>query len=244
MEEHMIGIEAIYRRFKNISLITVIVLLLFSGCSDSKKEMSAYVLTPTQQKLYLNLSKEDTDEIKGIIDLFTSNNKECDPVTGGIPFYVEYDNLTYMITASVISIRKDNEWKTYESKITSDETVDYTLAIVRICQKTYPGMLLDVMETFGEAVEIKTGEITVSSAGSEGAALIRELYSSLYDSYQHPEGNNETKDWQAQIVFKDLAGEHILLLSDNMVKIGDDIYSADFSSIIQRLHHLDESSAN
>lgn len=234
----MMRIKTAYRHFRKISLFIVIVLLLFSGCSISKKEMKAYVITPTQQKLYLNLSEEDVTEIKAIIDLFTSNNKETYPVTGGIPFYVEYDNLTYMITASVISIRKDNEWKTYEAKITSDKAVDYTLAIVRICQKTYPGMLLDVMETFGEAVEIKTGEITVSSDAPEGAALISELYSSLYDAYQHPEDNSEITDWQIQLVLSDLAGEHLLLLNDDQVKIDENVYFSDFSNIIQALQFL------
>ncbi|MBQ9036766.1 MAG: hypothetical protein IJ115_04880 [Erysipelotrichaceae bacterium] len=177
-------------------------------------------------------------EIKAIIDLFTSNNKECAPVTGGIPFYVEYDNLTYMITASVISIRKDNEWKTYEAKITSDEAVDYTLAIVRICQKTYPGMFFDVMDILGKVVELKTGEITVSSDAPEGAALIRELYSSLYDAYQHPEDNSEISDWQIQLVLSDLAGEHLLLLNDNQVKIDENVYLSDFSNIIKALQFL------
>lgn len=234
----MMRIKTAYRHFRKISLFIVIVLLLFSGCSISKKEMKAYVITPTQQKLYLNLSEEDVTEIKAIIDLFTSNNKETYPVTGGIPFYVEYDDLTYMISSSVISVRKNNEWKTYEAKITSDEAVDYTLAIVRICQKTYPGMFLDVMETFGEAVEIKTGEITVSSDAPKGAALIRELYSSLYDAYQHPKDNSEITDWQIQLVLSDLAGEHLLLLNDNQVKIDENVYFSDFSNIIPALQFL------
>ena len=218
-------------------IIIILTMLLLSGCAASKKEMKAYIVVPTQQKLYLNLSEEDADEIKGIIDLFTGNSRECDPVTGGIPFYVEYDNLVYMITSGVISIRKNNEWKTYEAKISRDEIADYTLAIVKICQKTYPGMFLDVMETFGKTAEIKTGEITVSNSDTEGAAFMTDFYSSLYGAYLHPADNADANEWKLELLFTDLVGEHILFLNDNQIKAGDNIYLSDFSSIIQKFQN-------
>lgn len=239
MEEHMIDMNALKHRFRNIGLISL-VLLLLSGCIASYKKMSAYVLTPSQQKLNLNLSEEDINVIKSIIDVYTDGSKETEPITGGIPFFVEYGSSTYNITGNCIAVGKDQKWKTYQANIANSEAADYLLTIIRICQKTYPGMFLNVMLFLGETVELKMGEVTVSGNAPEKTELILKLYACLYDAYQHHEDNAKEADWKLQIVLTDLAGNHVIQLSDSQIIIGDDIYSSDFSSVIEELQNPNE----